>query len=128
MIITARTPASRHVSTASLTSGRAGSIIPTNPSRVSPDSSSAPAAISLASGQTRIATPSTRTPSPASRSPAATARARNGLATAAGDAGRVALSWGAWATLGMALAVLMRSAPIALGAGIAWSGPFEHLL
>ena len=28
----------------------------------------------------------------------------------------------------MALAVLLRSAPIALGVGIAWSGPFEHLL
>jgi len=33
----------------------------------------------------------------------------------------------AWATLGAALAVLVRSAPIALGIGIAWSGPFEHI-
>jgi ABC-2 type transport system permease protein len=33
----------------------------------------------------------------------------------------------AWATLGAALAVLVRSIPIALGIGIAWSGPFEHI-
>lgn len=33
----------------------------------------------------------------------------------------------AWASLGAALAVLVRSAPIALGIGIAWSGPIEHL-
>lgn len=52
----------------------------------------------------------------------------DGLGTAVDDYARVALSTGAWATLGMALAVLVRSAPIALGVGIAWSGPFEHLL
>jgi len=33
----------------------------------------------------------------------------------------------AWATLGAALAVLVRSIPIALGIGISWSGPIEHL-
>ena len=52
----------------------------------------------------------------------------DGLADAVGDYARVSLSWSAWATLGMALAVVVRSAPIALGTGIAWSGPFEHLL
>ena len=30
--------------------------------------------------------------------------------------------------LGTALAVLVRSVPIALAIGIAWAGPFEHLL
>ena len=34
---------------------------------------------------------------------------------------------GAWATFGMALGVLIRSTPIALGVGIAWAGPFEHI-
>lgn len=33
-----------------------------------------------------------------------------------------------YALLGMTLAVLVRSVPIALGVGIAWTGPFEHLL
>ncbi len=33
-----------------------------------------------------------------------------------------------WALLGMALAVFVRSTPLALGIGIAWAGPFEHLL
>lgn len=51
-----------------------------------------------------------------------------GLSAALDDLGRVAVSWGAWAILGTALAVLLRSAPIALGVGIAWSGPLEHLL
>lgn len=52
----------------------------------------------------------------------------DGLVAAAGDYGRVLLGWCAWATLGMGLAVLVRSTPIALGIGIAWSGPVEHLL
>jgi hypothetical protein len=51
-----------------------------------------------------------------------------GLAAAASDYVRVLAGWCAWATLGMTLAVLVRSVPIALGVGIAWSGPFEHLL
>ena len=33
----------------------------------------------------------------------------------------------AWASLGMALAIFVRSIPIALGIGIVWSGPLEHL-
>jgi ABC-type transport system involved in multi-copper enzyme maturation permease subunit len=34
---------------------------------------------------------------------------------------------GAWACFGMALGVLVRSTPIALGIGIVWAGPFEHI-
>jgi ABC-2 type transport system permease protein len=34
----------------------------------------------------------------------------------------------AWATLGATLAVLLRSVPLALGIGVAWSGPIEHLV
>lgn len=33
----------------------------------------------------------------------------------------------AWACFGMMLALLLRSTPIALGVGIVWAGPFEHL-
>jgi ABC-2 type transport system permease protein len=33
-----------------------------------------------------------------------------------------------YALLGMTLAVLVRSVPVALAIGIAWAGPFEHLL
>jgi ABC-2 type transport system permease protein len=33
-----------------------------------------------------------------------------------------------YALLGMALAVFVRSVPVALAIGIAWAGPFEHLL
>ena len=33
-----------------------------------------------------------------------------------------------YALLGMAVAVLVRSVPVALAIGIAWAGPFEHLL
>jgi ABC-2 type transport system permease protein len=33
-----------------------------------------------------------------------------------------------YAVLGTTLAVLTRSVPIALAVGIAWAGPFEHLL
>ena len=33
-----------------------------------------------------------------------------------------------YAVLGAALAVLVRSVPVALAIGIAWAGPFEHLL
>lgn len=51
-----------------------------------------------------------------------------GLSAGLDDLARVAVSWGAWAILGTALAVLLRSAPIALGIGIAWSGPLEHVV
>ncbi|MEA3018938.1 MAG: type transport system permease protein [Actinomycetota bacterium] len=33
-----------------------------------------------------------------------------------------------WAVLGTTLAVVFRSAPIALGLGFVWAGPFEHLV
>jgi hypothetical protein len=33
-----------------------------------------------------------------------------------------------YALLGMTVAVLLRSVPVALAVGIAWAGPFEHLL
>jgi ABC-2 type transport system permease protein len=35
---------------------------------------------------------------------------------------------GAWACIGMALATITRSVPIALAIGIAWAGPLEHLI
>ena len=53
-------------------------------------------------------------------------------AAAAGEAVAAygsALLWiGGYAVLGTALAVVTRSVPVALGVGIAWAGPFEHLL
>ena len=51
----------------------------------------------------------------------------DGLGEAASAYGTALLGVAAWATLGASLAVLVRSAPIALGIGIAWSGPFEHI-
>ena len=51
----------------------------------------------------------------------------DGLGEAATSYGTALLVVTAWASLGAALAVLVRSAPIALGIGIAWSGPIEHL-
>ncbi len=33
-----------------------------------------------------------------------------------------------WALLGTALGAIVRSTPVALGIGIAWAGPFEHIL
>lgn len=51
----------------------------------------------------------------------------DGLGHAAGDYGRALLGATAWASLGMALAVFVRSIPVALGIGIVWSGPLEHL-
>lgn len=39
-----------------------------------------------------------------------------------------ALIWvSSWTTFGMTVGVLLRSTPLALGVGIAWAGPFEHL-
>jgi len=53
-------------------------------------------------------------------------------ATALGDAvadyGAVVVWIGAYAVLGTTVAVLLRSVPIALAVGIAWAGPFEHLM
>lgn len=51
-----------------------------------------------------------------------------GLAAGVVDYGVVLFWVTGYAVLGMALAVLVRSVPIALGAGIAWAGPFEHLV
>ncbi len=52
----------------------------------------------------------------------------DGLADAASDYGRVLTIWVTWGALGTAVAVLVRSTPLALGIGIAWSGPIEHLV
>jgi len=52
---------------------------------------------------------------------------RDGLGAAAGDYGRTMLGVVAWGSLGMALAMFVRSIPVALGIGIVWSGPLEHL-
>ena len=52
----------------------------------------------------------------------------DGLGAAAGDYARALFGVAAWASLGMAVAIFVRSVPVALAIGIAWSGPFEHLL
>jgi ABC-type transport system involved in multi-copper enzyme maturation permease subunit len=44
------------------------------------------------------------------------------------DYGSVLFWVSGYALLGMALAVVVRSVPVALAIGIAWAGPFEHLL
>jgi ABC-2 type transport system permease protein len=50
------------------------------------------------------------------------------LGQAVGDYGSVLFWIGSYAVLGTMLAVLVRSVPVALAIGIAWAGPFEHLL
>jgi ABC-2 type transport system permease protein len=52
----------------------------------------------------------------------------DGLGAAGGDYATALLGVAAWASLGMALAIFVRSIPLALGVGIVWSGPFEHLV
>jgi ABC-type transport system involved in multi-copper enzyme maturation permease subunit len=52
----------------------------------------------------------------------------DGLGQAAGDYATALFGVAAWAALGMALAIFVRSIPVALAIGIVWSGPFEHLL
>jgi ABC-2 type transport system permease protein len=52
----------------------------------------------------------------------------SGLDHAAADYLTALAAATSWALLGMALAVFVRSTPLALGIGIAWAGPFEHLL
>jgi ABC-type transport system involved in multi-copper enzyme maturation permease subunit len=47
---------------------------------------------------------------------------------AVADYGAVVFWISAYAVLGMTIAVLVRSVPIALAVGIAWAGPFEHLM
>jgi ABC-2 type transport system permease protein len=44
------------------------------------------------------------------------------------DYGSVLYWVSGYALLGMTVAVLVRSVPVALAIGIAWAGPFEHLL
>jgi ABC-2 type transport system permease protein len=44
------------------------------------------------------------------------------------DYGSVLFWVSGYALLGMTLAVVVRSVPVALAIGIAWAGPFEHLL
>jgi ABC-type transport system involved in multi-copper enzyme maturation permease subunit len=51
-----------------------------------------------------------------------------GLGAGLSDYGAVLLWVTGYALLGTALAVVFRSIPIALGVGIAWFGPFEHIL
>ena len=50
------------------------------------------------------------------------------LGQALSDYGSVLFWVTGYAVLGTALAVIVRSVPIALAIGIAWAGPFEHLL
>jgi hypothetical protein len=50
------------------------------------------------------------------------------LGQAVGDYGSVLFWVTGYALLGTALAVLVRSVPVALAIGIGWAGPFEHLL
>jgi hypothetical protein len=50
------------------------------------------------------------------------------LGAAVTDYGAVLLWVTGYAVLGTMVAVLLRSVPLALGVGIAWAGPFEHLL
>ena len=52
----------------------------------------------------------------------------SGLGHAAADYLTALAAATSWALLGMALAVFVRSTPLALGIGIGWAGPFEHLL
>ncbi len=49
------------------------------------------------------------------------------LGEAAAAYGTALFVAGAWASFGVAVAVLTRSVPIALAIGIAWAGPAEHL-
>jgi ABC-2 type transport system permease protein len=49
------------------------------------------------------------------------------LGEAAGAYGSALFVAASWAVLGTTLAVLTRSVPIALGIGVAWAGPIEHI-
>lgn len=50
------------------------------------------------------------------------------LGAAAGDFATVFGGVAGWAVFGTALAVVFRSAPLALGVGFAWAGPFENIV
>ncbi len=91
MIITGRMPAVLQVSTASLTSARGGSIMPTKPMKVMSRSKSASSAPSGCAERRRKATASTRCPSLASSSLAASMRWRN--SSVIGTASSPAHTW-----------------------------------
>jgi ABC-2 type transport system permease protein len=50
------------------------------------------------------------------------------LGQAAEDYATALLGVAAWALFGMAIAIFVRSIPVALGIGIVWAGPFEHII
>ena len=50
-----------------------------------------------------------------------------GLAKGAAVYGTALFVAGAWACIGMAVATLTRSVPIALAIGVGWAGPIEHI-
>jgi hypothetical protein len=52
----------------------------------------------------------------------------SGLGEAAGHFATSLVVVSGWALLGMGLAVVVRSTPVALAIGVAWAGPFEHIL
>jgi len=52
----------------------------------------------------------------------------HGLGAAASDYGMVLVWMAGYAVLGTAVGLLIRSVPLALGIGIAWAGPIEHLI
>jgi hypothetical protein len=49
------------------------------------------------------------------------------LREAVEDYGNALFGVTAWGCFGMTIGVLVRSTPLALGFGVAWTGPFEHL-
>jgi hypothetical protein len=52
----------------------------------------------------------------------------DGLVAGLGDYGTAMAGVTGWAIFGTTLAVIFRSAPIALGVGFAWAGPFENIV
>jgi len=52
----------------------------------------------------------------------------DGLMAGLGDYATVMAGVTGWAIFGTTLAVIFRSAPIALGVGFAWAGPFENIV
>lgn len=52
----------------------------------------------------------------------------DGLVAAARDFGTVLAGVSGWAVFGTTLGVVFRSAPLALGVGFAWAGPFENIV
>ena len=52
----------------------------------------------------------------------------DGFTAAVGDYISAVAGLSAWAMYGTLLALLLRSVPVAVAVGVAWAGPFEHLL